>query len=295
MLLGMRRYALWLAIFPALGCKSGSSVPATRDAGDAHAQVDAGRARDASSGLETLLRADLFARLFPHRADSACNAQVFDHAALIAAAARFPAFASEGSEAVRKRELAAFLANISHETTGGWPSAPDGPSAWGLCFREERGCEQGGCTQYCDATRTQYPCADGQTYHGRGPLQLSWNYNYGQVGAALQLDLLHDPGRVTRDGVVGFETALWFWMTPQAPKPSAHDVMTGAWQPSAADTAAGRVPGFGLTVNIINGGLECGIVRDPRVEDRVAFFERYASVLGTDVGDDLRCATMKRF
>jgi hypothetical protein len=38
---------------------------------------------------------------------------------------------------------------------------------------------------------------------------------------------------------------MWFWMTPQSPKPSAHDVMAGRWTPSAADRAAGRKPGFG--------------------------------------------------
>lgn len=26
------------------------------------------------------------------------------------------------------------------------------------------------------------PCVPGKSYHGRGPMQLSWNYNYGQVG-----------------------------------------------------------------------------------------------------------------
>jgi hypothetical protein len=44
-------------------------------------------------------------------------------------------------------------------------------------------------------------------------------------------------------------------MTAQSPKPSAHDVMAGNYCPSAADTAANRLPGFGMTVNIINGGL----------------------------------------
>ena len=38
-------------------------------------------------------------------------------------------------------------------------------------------------------------------------------------------------------------------------KPSCHAVMTGTWQPSAADSAANRQPGFGTTTNIINGGV----------------------------------------
>jgi hypothetical protein len=29
-------------------------------------------------------------------------------------------------------------------------------------------------SQYCDPSSTQYPCAAGQEYYGRGPLQISW-------------------------------------------------------------------------------------------------------------------------
>ena len=68
---------------------------------------------------------------------------------------RFVRYAREGSLEVRKREVAAFLGNISHETTGGWATAPGGPQAWGLCFREEVGCANGACTQYCDASNTR--------------------------------------------------------------------------------------------------------------------------------------------
>ncbi|MFO0547995.1 MAG: glycoside hydrolase family 19 protein [Polyangiaceae bacterium] len=248
-----------------------------------------------ASTLGELLDEARFEELFPHRADPACSGELFTYAALIAAAAEFPTFASEGSLDARKRELAAFLANISHETTGGWPTAPDGPQAWGLCFREEVGCESGACTQYCDASNQQYPCAPGKTYHGRGPMQLSWNYNYGAAGDALGLPLLAEPERVANDGATAFLTALWFWQTPQAPKPSCHDVMTGAWQPSPADTAAGREPGFGMTVNIINGGIECGQPTPPQVADRIAFYERYCQVLGVDPGPALDCATMDHY
>jgi len=55
-----------------------------------------------------------------------------------------------------------------------------------------------------------------------------------------------------------FTSALWFYMTPQSPKPSIHDVATGYMVPTAADDAAGFGAGFGVTTNIINGGQECG-------------------------------------
>ncbi len=126
-------------------------------------------------------------------------------------------------------------------------------------------------------------------------MQLSWNYNYAQAGSALGLDLLNDPDLVTQDGGLAFRTALWFWMTPQGAKPSCHDVMSGAWQPSGAVSAAGRTPGFGMTINIINGGLECHQPTDGRVQDRVAFFERYVAMLGVSTGLNLYRDQMRSY
>jgi chitinase len=62
----------------------------------------------------------------------------YSYAAFIAAAAAFPGFGTSSLDpAANKRELAAFLGQISHETTGGWPTAPDGPYSWGLCWITE--------------------------------------------------------------------------------------------------------------------------------------------------------------
>lgn len=239
--------------------------------------------------LADLLPLDLFEAMFPEHDD------LYSHAALLAAAAEYPAFASEGSADDRRRELAAFLANIGHETTGGWPEAPGGPYAWGLYFTQEVGCENNTCVGYCDPNNVQYPCAPGKTYHGRGPIQLSWNYNYGQAGDALGEPLLAQPELVATDGAIAFRTGLWFWMTEQAPKPSAHAVMTGQWQPNADDMAKGRAPGFGMTINIINGGLECGQPTNAKVEDRVGFYARFTDMLAVDPGPALYCDTMQPY
>ena len=40
---------------------------------------------------------------------------------------------------------------------------------------------------YCD-TSSCVPCAPGQQYYGRGPIQLSWNYNYKAAGDAIGFD-----------------------------------------------------------------------------------------------------------
>ena len=245
------------------------------------------------SALSAIVSRTLFDELFLHRGTAPCRGAFYTYDAFIRAAEGWPTFASDGTDEVRRREVAAFLANIAHETTGGWDTAPGGRYAWGLCWIEE-----GGATpqtaDYCAAS-AEFPCAPGQRYYGRGPMQLSWNYNYGQAGRALSLPLLSNPALVATDPVVAFRTALWFWMTPQSPKPSCHDVMVGRWTPSAADTAAGRLAGFGTTVNIINGGLECNRPTPPAVADRLGFYRRFTTVLRTTEGSNLDCATARPF
>jgi chitinase len=274
---------------------AGASDAGASDAGESDATAhDAASGTDAGpTSIADVVDRATFAMMFLHQSETACSAGLYDYDALVAAAAHFPHFLADGTLDDRRREAAAFLANASHETTGGWSTAPDGPYAWGLCFREEVGCGTGTCTGYCDAS--SFPCPAGQTYHGRGPLQLSWNYNYAQCGTAIGEDLLNDPGLVTRDGTIGWETALWFWMTTQAPKPSCHDAITGRWTPSAADLAAGRRPGFGVTIDVINGGLECHMPGDGRVADRIGFYMRYTTLLGVSPGSDVDCATMSSF
>ncbi|TRX56127.1 cellulase family glycosylhydrolase [Fulvivirga sp. M361] len=206
-------------------------------------------------------------------------------------------FATEGDEITKKRELSAFLANIAQETTGGWDTAPGGRYAWGLHFREEVGYGQPGAPlAYRDENNANYPAAPGKSYHGRGPIQLSWNYNYGQVSEFLFGDknvLLNQPELVVQDAALAFQTAIWFWMTPQFPKPSAHDVMVGSWTPSTYDQQRNRLPGFGMTVNIINGGLECGKGTEiAKVVHRIGHYERFSGILGvtTDLDGTNDCS-----
>lgn len=128
-------------------------------------------ARRSPSPISSLISKELFDSIFIHKDNNACPARNFyTYDSFINASKRFPRFGTTGSPATRKREIAAFLAQISHETTGGWATAPDGPYAWGLCFKEEISPQ----SHYCDSTNTQWPCYPGQSYKGRGPIQLSW-------------------------------------------------------------------------------------------------------------------------
>ncbi|MBI1572315.1 chitinase, partial [Escherichia coli] len=130
---------------------------------------------------------------------------------------------------------------------------------------------------------------------GRGPIQLSYNYNYGPAGEAIGEDLLNNPDLVATDTVVSFKTALWFWMTPQAPKPSCHAVATGEWTPSDADNAAGRVPGYGVITNIINGGLECGMGQNAANDNRIGYYKRYCDIFGIGYGNNIDCYGQRPF
>eukprot|EP00245_Coleochaete_scutata_P013687 TRINITY_DN5657_c0_g1_i1.p1 TRINITY_DN5657_c0_g1~~TRINITY_DN5657_c0_g1_i1.p1 ORF type:complete len:389 (+),score=38.98 TRINITY_DN5657_c0_g1_i1:161-1327(+) len=225
--------------------------------------------------------------------NAACTNKGFlSYSAFVTAAASFPCFGNEGNDFVRRREIAAFLGQVSHETTGGWATAPDGPYAWGLCFISEQGCSNTspGC-DYCSPSAT-YPCAPGKKYFGRGPIQLSYNYNYGLMGQNLGLgtSLLLNPDLLLQDAVLAWKTSLSFWMTPQSPKPSSHDVMVNNWVPSATDIALGRAPNgigcYGTVTDIVNGGVECGGATPTAAQlDRAGFYNRYLSLLGISSPD----------
>ncbi|PAV89090.1 hypothetical protein WR25_20509 [Diploscapter pachys] len=71
-------------------------------------------------------------------------------------------------------------------------------------------------------------------YFGRGALQLSWNYNYGLfqqflLSKKIEVDLLANPNLVITkmDPPLAMLASLWFYMTPQPPKPSMHSIVVG--------------------------------------------------------------------
>ncbi len=257
------------------------------------------------SNLAKYLNEKKWNELFPNRFDiSAYNdpahkkkkKDFFSFKALLAAADSFPQFLSVEDTLLQKRELCAFLANIAYETGGGWDDAPGGYYQWGLYFTDEKNCEKG-CPHYSDSSKIQYPPVAGQSYHGRGPLQISWNYNYGQFSEMYFHDvykLLKDPALVTRDPVTCFASAIWFWTTPQFPKPSCHDIITNHWTPSEKDIAGGRMPGFGAVVNVINGGIECNKGLEAS-KYRYGYYRYFCEYFQVDPGANADCAAQKPF
>ncbi|MBF8456869.1 chitinase [Kaistella sp. G5-32] len=214
----------------------------------------------------------------------------------VAAALIYPDFL-KGDAETQKRELAAFLANIAQETSGGWAEAPGGYFKWGLYFLEEK--QEGVPNDYADFSKVNYPPVAGEKYFGRGPKQLSWNYNYGQFSEAWfgsKDKLLQHPELLSQDPVLSFASAIWFWMTPQFPKPSCHDIMNGNWKPNEKDIQNGRLPGFGATVNVINGGVECGNGTDlQKTKYRYEYYKYFCDYFKVSPGDNISCSTQKPF
>ncbi|MFH8442550.1 chitinase [Streptomyces sp. NPDC018026] len=197
-----------------------------------------------------------FNRMFPNH-----NA-FYTYASLTKAMKAFPAFAHTGGAAVRNREAAAFLANVSHETGG---------------LKHIVELDKSNYDHYCEPGRP-YGCPAGKAkYYGRGPIQLSWNYNYKAAGDALGIDLLHHPDLVQKNPVVAWKTALWFWM-----RQTGSGSMTG-------HRAMVSGAGFGQTVRSINGAVECDGRRPDQVRHRVAQYDRFARILHVAPGKNKSC------
>jgi predicted chitinase/chitodextrinase len=197
-----------------------------------------------------------FNQMFPNRIG------FYSYAGLIDAIKKYPAFTTSGSDTVKKQEAAAFLANINHESGG-------------LVYTEE--INQANWPLYCDRSQS-YGCPAGQSaYHGRGPIQLSWNFNYKAAGDALGIDLLNNPDRVKNEASVAYQTAVWYWMTQRGPGTmTPHDAMVGS-------------RGFGETIRSINGSLECNGGNPAQVQSRVDAYNRFTSILGVTPGANLYC------
>ncbi|MDK9495308.1 chitinase [Streptomyces katrae] len=197
-----------------------------------------------------------FNQMFPNRNP------FYTYNGLVAALSAYPGFAHTGDDTVKRREAAAFLANVSHETGG-------------LVYIVEQ--NTANYPHYCDASQP-YGCPAGQAaYYGRGPIQLSWNFNYKAAGDALGINLLANPYLVEQDPAVAMKTALWYWNTQNGPGTmTAHAAMVNG-------------AGFGETIRSINGALECNGGNPAQVQSRVSKYQSFTQLLGVTPGNNLSC------
>ncbi|XP_039133044.1 endochitinase EP3-like [Dioscorea cayenensis subsp. rotundata] len=181
--------------------------------------------------------------------------QFYTRSAFLQAAAKYPYFGRSGTIDDKKREIAAYFAHVTQETGH-------------MCLIEEN---NGASKDYCDRTKTQYPCNPNKKYYGRGPLQLTWNYNYGPAGGDIGFDGLNQPEKVANDVVVSFKSSLWYWMTNNAHRHMVVD------------------QDFGATIRAINGKYECDGGNTAAVNSRVGYYKDYCNRLGVDPGNHLTC------
>lgn len=194
-----------------------------------------------------------FDQMFPNRNS------FYTYSGLVAALSSYPAFATTGSTAVQQQEAAAFLANVDHET-GGLVYVTEIDKSGDYCAAESYGCPAGT-----------------YAYYGRGPMQLSWNFNYEAAGQAIGQDLLDNPSLVETNAAVSWETALWYWMTQTGPGTmTAHNAMVNG-------------AGFGQTIRSINGSVECNGGNTAEMQDRVNDYEAFTAILGVSPGSNLTC------
>lgn len=148
--------------------------------------------------------------------------------------------------------------------------------------------------------KSAYPCYPGMKYFGRGAKQLSWNYNYGAFSDAMFGDpkiLLENPDLVANTWL-NFASAIWFFVTPQPPKPSMLAIVDQSWTPNSHDLAGNRKPGFGSTTMVINGAYECGPspINPNGSLNRQTYYKQFARDFNVDIsGEKLDCWDMESF
>jgi len=257
---------------------------------------------------------------------------------LITGMAELDEFADEGDENTKKLEIAAFLANIAQETGAKVVDDPFGSpgcaiqegygaeAAWHDCAFGQRPGEPGslwGCniTRPFDCPTDPRLCpGDEVGYFGRGPHQLTHDVNYKAFGETMGVGdkYLNDPDLLTTNPEIGIAGSIWFWgheevtqwSPPDIPfKPSAHNVVVGKWKPTNSstpgvgasnDVKCGRTEAnFGVIINLINGGVECGPgARNPEAaKNRVEYLKAIAKEMGVDIPDGFldNCSTQENF
>ncbi len=97
------------------------------------------------------------------------------------------------SSGIKGQELAAFLAQMSHETGGfKWSKELGGGEGMGY--------------------------SGGSRYHGRGYTQLTHDYNYKHFGEKLGVDLVKDPDLLLKDPNLSAKVAIEYWKERVRPK-----------------------------------------------------------------------------
>ncbi|EKO3563400.1 chitinase [Vibrio fluvialis] len=248
--------------------------------------------------------------MFPKRA------QEYTYRHFLQAVGKFPSFCGtyidgRDSDEICRKSLATMFAHFTQET-GGHTAHWEVPE-WrqGLVHIREMGWTEkmrGGYNGECNPDVWQgqtWPCGtfdngEYKSYFGRGAKQLSYNYNYGPFSEAMfgTVRVLLDNPEIVADSWLNLASAIFFFTYPQPPKPSMLHVIDGTWVPNSRDLKNGLTGGFGVTTQIINGGVECGgSVEVAQSLNRIDYYKEFANYLGVSILDNevLGCKEMKQF
>ena len=275
-------------------------------------KIDAGKSSNPSNvkRVERIISAADWEYMFPKRAPE------YTYRGYLQAVGKFPAFCGEyddgrDADAICRKNLATMFAHFTQET-GGHTNHWDVPQ-WrqALVHVREMGWNEtmrGGYNGECDPNVWQgqaWPCGtfengEFKSYFGRGAKQLSYNYNYGPFSEAMFGDvsvLLNQPELVA-DTWLNLASAIFFYVYPQPPKPSMLHIVDGTWQPNDRDKSNGLLPGFGVTTQVINGGVECGgSTEHLQSQNRIDYYYEFAAYLGVPIASSevMGCQGMKQF
>ncbi|KAK1294163.1 Chitinase 5 [Acorus calamus] len=230
------------------GCQSGPCYTASSSMAVLNDDIGSG------SSVASMVTPQFFNKIINKAGASCLGKRFYTRTAFLTASRSYPKFGTTGSQTIQKREIAAFFAHVTQETGH-------------LCYIEEI---NGASKNYYDKSFTKYPSLSDKGYHGRGPLQISWNYNYGLAGDSIGFDGLRAPEMVAKNSVISFKTAFWFWMN------NVHSTITSE-------------KGFGETIRAINGAQECNGKNPRAVQARVKYYEDYCRQLGVSPGGNLSC------
>ncbi|TMW67062.1 hypothetical protein Poli38472_012178 [Pythium oligandrum] len=217
------------------------------------------------SPITKIMPKELYEELFP-TADP-----LYSYHTFIDATKKFPKFVNDGPEVQNRYELASFLAQVAH-------------GSGNFTYTQQAGANLFEPDAFCKKN-VPAKCNPNERYHGRGPIQLSWNYNYDAYGKYLEVDLLNHPNWVATDSKIAWGSAVWFWMTTfNNDMGSIHDIFTRG-------TKEGGVYDYAYTTYLLIGSLECGEVPksvEPEAQ-RVRYMKFFAEKLGVDPGPKLSC------
>jgi len=165
--------------------------------------------------VEQVLPELKFQEFFPRRNEA------YTYRNFLRAMGKYPAICRNSDNC--SKILAAMFAHFQQETAG-------------LFFLEEINKENSYCAKWSEWVAEAYPCSQGKKYYGRGSKQLTWNFNYGAFSKAIfgNTSVLLEKPELVATTWLNFASAIWFFVTPQPPKPSMLQVVDGSWRRSSS-------------------------------------------------------------